>query len=92
MENIPTTKPSTKTTSKASVKTKSEPSSATVKKSALRKLTDQEKTDLQKHITKNNLDMSAARKLRFAQMRTAEGSTVKSTVKKLSKNESKNEK
>jgi hypothetical protein len=91
MENIPTTKPSKKTTTKASVKPSTEPSSeptkqpATVKKSALRKLSDQEKTDIKKHITKNNLDMSAARKLRFAQMRTAEGSSVKSTVKKIAK-------
>jgi hypothetical protein len=83
MENIPTTKPSKKTTSKASVKPSTEPSTATTKKSALRKLTDDEKADIKKHVVKNNLDISAARKLRFAHMRTTEGATLKSTVKKL---------
>lgn len=83
MENIPTTKPSKKTTTKASVKPSTEPSTATTKKSTLRKLSDKEKEEIKKHVVKNNLDTSAARKLRFAQMRTAEGATLKSTVKKM---------
>lgn len=83
MENIPTTKPSKKTSTKATLKSESSPSKATTKKSTLRKLSDKEKEDIKKHISKNNLDMSAARKLRFAQMRSAEGATLKSTVKKM---------
>jgi len=63
------------------------PSSTTTKKSTLRKLTDKEKSDISKHIAKNNLDISAARKLRFAQMKTAEGATVRTTINKLAKNQ-----
>lgn len=57
------------------------------KKPTLRKLTDKEKTDISKHIAKNNLDVSAARKLRFAQMKSAEGATVRTTINKLAKNQ-----
>ena len=61
------------------------PSSTTTKKPTLRKLTDKEKSDISKHIAKNNLDVSAARKLRFAQMKSAEGATVRTTINKLAK-------
>lgn len=57
----------------------------TMKKSSLRKLSDTEKTEIKKHIDKNKLDTTAARKLRFSQMRAPEGQTVKSTLKKLAK-------
>lgn len=59
------------------------------KKATLRKLTDKEKADISKHIAKNNLDRSAASKLRFAQMKSAEGSTVRTTINKLAKNQAK---
>ena len=59
--------------------------STKTKKPTLRKLTDKEKADITKHITKNNLDASAARKLRFAQMKSSEGSTVRKTVNSLNK-------
>lgn len=59
--------------------------STTTKKPTLRKLTDKEKADITKHITKNNLDTSAARKLRFAQMKSPEGSTVRKTINSLNK-------
>jgi len=60
-------------------------SKVTTKKSALRKLSDTEKTEIKKHIDKQGLDTTAARKLRFNQMRAPEGQTVKSTVKKIAK-------
>ncbi len=61
------------------------PATATTKKPTLRKLTDKEKADISKHIAKNNLDTSTARKLRFAQMKSSEGATVRTTINKLAK-------
>lgn len=74
MDKLPSTKPSIKPST-----------TTTTKKPTLRKLTDKEKQDISKHITKNNLDTSAARKLRFAQMKSAEGATVRTTINKLAK-------
>ena len=89
MEKLVDTKPSKKTSTKATLKSEIVPSTATTKKSTLRKLSDDEKAEISKHITKNNLDTSAARKLRFAQMRSTEGSTIKSTIKKMKPSETK---
>jgi hypothetical protein len=75
-----------KTVPKKSGVTLPEPASGvTAKKSALRKLSDKEKTEIKKHIDKQGLDTSAARKLRFNQMRAPEGQSVKSTLKKIAK-------
>lgn len=80
MDKLPSTKPVTTTTKKPTLR-------ADGGRVGLRKLTDKEKEDIKKHIAKNNLDVSAARKLRFAQMKSAEGATVRTTINKLAKNQ-----